>query len=74
MAATNEPVGRARYSSRQSDTRTIDHAEVEALINTRNEARRNGDYETSDRIRDYLVEKGVILKDSKEGTTWEIAR
>ncbi len=28
----------------------------------------------SDRIRDELLAMGVVLKDSKDGTTWEIAR
>ena len=28
----------------------------------------------SDRIRDELAAMGVVLKDSKDGTTWEIAR
>ena len=28
----------------------------------------------SDRIRDELATMGVVLKDSKDGTTWEIAR
>ena len=32
------------------------------------------DFKESDRIRDELVAMGVVLKDSKEGTTWEIAR
>ena len=27
-----------------------------------------------DRIRDELAKMGVVLKDTKEGTTWEIAR
>ena len=28
----------------------------------------------SDRIRDELAAMGVVLKDSKDGTTWEVAR
>ena len=28
----------------------------------------------SDRIRDELTKMGVVLKDTKDGTTWEIAR
>ena len=28
----------------------------------------------ADRIRDELAAMGVVLKDSKDGTTWEIAR
>jgi cysteinyl-tRNA synthetase len=32
------------------------------------------DFKESDRIRDELAKIGVVLKDSKEGTTWEVAR
>jgi cysteinyl-tRNA synthetase len=47
---------------------------IEALVATRNAARRNKDFAESDRIRDELAKMGVVLKDSKDGTTWEIAR
>ena len=38
------------------------------------EARKAKNFAESDRIRDELAALGVVLKDSKEGTTWEIAR
>jgi len=37
-------------------------------------ARARKDFGESDRIRDQLAAMGVVIKDSKEGTTWEIAR
>lgn len=43
---------------------------VELLISIRNEARNNKDWATSDIIRDKLIELGIQLKDSKEGTSW----
>jgi cysteinyl-tRNA synthetase len=51
------------------DPRTLD-GKVEA----RNAARKAKDFKESDRIRDELAAMGVVLKDSKDGTTWEIAR
>jgi cysteinyl-tRNA synthetase len=48
--------------------------EVEPLIESRNAARARKDWKESDRIRDELAAMGVVLKDSKDGTTWEIAR
>jgi cysteinyl-tRNA synthetase len=36
--------------------------------------RRAKDFKESDRIRDELAKMGVVLKDSKDGTTWEVAR
>ncbi|MFZ0989659.1 MAG: cysteine--tRNA ligase, partial [Xanthobacteraceae bacterium] len=47
---------------------------VEAQISARNAARKAKDFEEADRIRDQLAAEGVILKDTKDGTTWEIAR
>ena len=35
---------------------------------------RDRNFKESDRIRDELAKMGVVLKDSKDGTTWEIAR
>ena len=48
--------------------------QVTALIADRTAARARKDWKESDRIRDELAAMGVAIKDSKEGTTWEIAR
>ena len=47
---------------------------IEVKIARRNAARKAKDFKESDRIRDELAAMGVVLKDSKDGTTWEIAR
>jgi cysteinyl-tRNA synthetase len=44
------------------------------LVESRVAARARKDWQESDRIRDELAKMGVVLKDSKDGTTWEIAR
>jgi len=44
--------------------------EIEAKIAERNEARRSKNYALSDRIREELEAKGIILEDTKDGTTW----
>ena len=49
-------------------------AEIESRIAARNMARKEKNFAESDRIRDELAAVGVVLKDSKDGTTWEIAR
>jgi cysteinyl-tRNA synthetase len=49
-------------------------AYIEKLVDERNAARRAKNFAESDRIRDELAKLGVVLKDSKDGTTWEIAR
>jgi cysteinyl-tRNA synthetase len=49
-------------------------AKVQNLINLRTAARARKDFKESDRIRDELAVMGIAIKDSKDGTTWEIAR
>ena len=54
---------------------TVDEIDVvEVWIEARNAARKAKNFEESDRIRDELAKMGVVLKDTKDGTTWEIAR
>jgi len=45
-------------------------AEIESLIAQRNEARKNRDFAMSDRIRDQLLDRGVLIEDTREGTRW----
>ncbi len=52
----------------------IDETAVTRLIEARTAARKAKNFKESDRIRDELAAMGVVLKDSKDGTTWEIAR
>jgi cysteinyl-tRNA synthetase len=52
----------------------LDERAVNELIAARNVARKEKNFKESDRIRDELSAMGVVLKDSKDGTTWEIAR
>jgi len=47
--------------------------EIEQLIEKRQEARKNNEYKLADKIRDQLKEKGIILKDTKDGVRWEKA-
>lgn len=56
-----------RTKNHQLDTR-----EIEDLVAQRWEARKAKEWAKSDEIRDLLASKGVILKDSQEGTTWEV--
>jgi cysteinyl-tRNA synthetase len=45
---------------------------VEELINKRNDYKINKEYEKADEVRKELLEMGVTIKDSKEGTSYEI--
>jgi cysteinyl-tRNA synthetase len=45
---------------------------INLIINLRNKARLDNDFDTSDQIRDSLLKLGIKLKDSKEGTQYKI--
>ncbi|HEX4407257.1 MAG TPA: cysteine--tRNA ligase [Xanthobacteraceae bacterium] len=60
--------------SRDADTVSAQKEWIEKRIKARWDARARKDWAESDRIRDELLAMGIVLKDSKEGTTWEIAR
>ena len=45
-----------------------------AKIEERNNAKKEKNYALADQIRDELANKGIILKDSREGTTYEIVK
>jgi cysteinyl-tRNA synthetase len=44
--------------------------EIEALVARRNEARRNRDFAAADRIKQELLDRGVLIEDTREGTRW----
>ncbi len=48
----------------------LSDAEIDQLIADRAQARAEKNWAESDRIRDLLTEKGVILEDAATGTTW----
>lgn len=48
-------------------------AEIEALIAQRAAAKKNKDYALADKIRNELKEKGILLEDGPQGTTWKRA-
>lgn len=49
-------------------------SEIEALIQQRADAKKNKDFATADKIRDDLKQRGIILKDTRQGTTWSIEK
>ncbi len=62
----------AADSSIEFDESIVEFAEK--LIEERKQARKNKDFVKADAIRTELAEKGIEIKDTREGTVWTMAR
>ena len=49
----------------------IEDKEIAGLIEEREEARRQRDFQQADEIRDLLIARGILLEDTKAGTRWK---
>jgi cysteinyl-tRNA synthetase len=63
-----------QWKQRKQQASGVDVKQIEGLISERTAARGRKDFKESDRIRDELAAMGIVIKDLKEGTTWEVAR
>lgn len=45
--------------------------EIKSLLNEREQARSNQDWQKSDTLRDILIKKGIIVRDTAAGQIWE---
>ncbi|WP_177166749.1 cysteine--tRNA ligase [Allopseudospirillum japonicum] len=57
-------------TARTETEATLSAPEIESWIQKRQQARADKDFAESDRIRDWLAQQGIILRDSREGTRW----
>ena len=48
-------------------------ADIEKLIKERQDARKEKNFARADEIRDELLAKGIVLKDTREGVQWKRA-
>jgi cysteinyl-tRNA synthetase len=62
------------WQKRHAPAPALSESEIETRIGARNAARAAKNWAESDRIRDELAVLGIKLTDSKDGTTWEMAR
>ncbi|NIO39704.1 MAG: class I tRNA ligase family protein, partial [Burkholderiales bacterium] len=71
LAAVLGLLGRDPEKFLQADTGAgISVEDIEQRIEARNAARKNKDFAQADRIRDELLEQGVVLEDNSGGTSW----
>jgi cysteinyl-tRNA synthetase len=45
---------------------------MELVLKLRENAKKNKDFESADLIRDELDKTGIQIKDSREGSSWEL--
>lgn len=57
---------------KKEDIQDSKHDKILLKIQERNIAKQNKDYALADRIRDELLKDGIVLKDTREGTIYEI--
>ena len=58
--------------NRKKSNEGVNESEILDLIDQRNKAKADKDYEKADQIRDELKAMGVAIKDTREGVKWEL--
>jgi cysteinyl-tRNA synthetase len=58
-----------QWTESKEDASGLSQAEIERLIEERNDARRKKDWARADAVRQQLAESGIIIEDRPDGTT-----
>ena len=61
----------AQWQNFKKSRATIDETEILNMINLRNLARKDKNYKEADRIRDELLDKGILIEDKDGKTLWK---
>lgn len=56
----------------KKEEKKVDEDYIKSMIEKRNDAKKNKDYALADSIRSKLEEQGIILKDTRDGTIYEV--
>ena len=68
------PTAFSEWREARTPAPSLPAEEIDRRIAARLSARKVRNFAEADRIRDELATMGIVLKDSKEGTTWEVGR
>ena len=60
-----------QWQNYKKNKASINETEIEEKIDLRNKARENKDYKKADRIRDELLDKGILIEDKDGKTIWK---
>ena len=74
MAHLLRPTAFSEWREARAPAPSLPAEEIDRRIAARLSARKVRNFAEADRIRDELATMGIVLKDSKEGTTWEVGR
>ena len=66
MSETNE-----QWNEYKKKRVSITETEIDSLLGLRDKARQNKNYKEADRIRDELLDKGVLIEDKDGKTLWK---
>ena len=61
------------YAIREKKCEVLKDEEIEKLIEERQVARKERNFQRADEIRAELLEKGIVLEDTREGVKWKRA-
>ena len=53
------------------ENNSVDTKKIDELIKERNQARQSKDFSVADKIRNKLLDMGVVLEDKNDITTWK---
>ena len=68
----NELTGVLNVVNKKHEEDMLDE-EIQALIQKRTDAKKNKDFKLADEIRNELLEKGIVLEDTRQGVKWRRA-
>ena len=57
--------------NKKEDINIILDKDIEEIIQKRADAKKNKDFKLADEIRQELLDKGIVLEDTRQGTKWK---
>ncbi len=62
---------REQWNNFKKNKASISESEIEKMLSLRDKARENKNYKEADRIREELLDKGVLIEDKDDKTLWK---
>jgi len=62
---------KSKWDNFKKNKITLNETEIKTMISERNKARNNKDFKLADKIRNELYEKGILIEDKDDKTTWK---